>query len=691
MRPDATEPPVINWGQSPATGAPVAQGEATQHDSRTPLAPQPSQVPTHLSAGPNPGIGRIAVGPVIRVGRRTASPEGGPVAEVFTMSLGGETIDLLPFRNWGQLDIYKWRVQGKLPGTPAGLEITPDHIKVAGETVKATDTEACTKLEQLFNQWLEVENKSLALARKKPRVLPATVAGGLGKEDQSPLQFRVEMDKRGQVHIHCMRGLETVASIGLSVSGLNGLANQGLLRKPRALDVGALHDWIELDGELCSFEHGNNDAAKLERLLNEHYVPAAAASQGKDILIFANPASPTGFDIQFPVTVGGLQENRRRTLNDAALELLQEPVRCGLLQPGLILKISPPSLIIKRKTADGGEAYLEKGPAHTVALGGDDGGERQVDLSQPVNYTHLNVIELASVFNHPAINRHHKSPSGPLAAAPVEAPSPALAQRPLPPHLAMAPKPTASANQVTSPAQAGNRNGTPEPRRQAPMTSAEGAQKLVAAPPSPQPATAPAALPNAWLGGALGQVPIRYDWLACLLYRQVAEYFHNSGEAELKLGRCWRVALNSLEQPPDAPSRWLFLTQKGGLGFIGGGRMARFNRGVAFIGTQEAVLEGIDVHLAAVGLFDRDHIAFVIRDSFRSKFGVQETIVGQELKSLSEAGASLLTIREVLESPRALEIVWTVPAEQANPADPQACQNRRPGPGTATSSAERNR
>ena len=57
------------------------------------------------------------------------------------MTLGGETIELLPLRNWSQLDVYKWGPRGKLPGTPAGLEITFDHVKVTGETVLISDPE----------------------------------------------------------------------------------------------------------------------------------------------------------------------------------------------------------------------------------------------------------------------------------------------------------------------------------------------------------------------------------------------------------------------------------------------------------------------------------------------------------------------------------------------------------------------
>ena len=70
--------------------------------------------------------------------------------------------------------------------------------------------------------------------------------------------------------------------------------------------MGALHDWVELDGEFFSFEKGNNDASKLEKALNDRYVSTAALGQGKEVVVFTNAASPTGFDIQFTAKVGGV-------------------------------------------------------------------------------------------------------------------------------------------------------------------------------------------------------------------------------------------------------------------------------------------------------------------------------------------------------------------------------------------------
>src|SRR5664280_2664022 len=78
---------------------------------------------------------------------KTVVVTSGQEVEVFTMTLGGETIQLLPLRNWSQLDVFKWRARGKVPGTPAGLEITYDHIKVASEVVSIKDPEGAAKLQ----------------------------------------------------------------------------------------------------------------------------------------------------------------------------------------------------------------------------------------------------------------------------------------------------------------------------------------------------------------------------------------------------------------------------------------------------------------------------------------------------------------------------------------------------------------
>src|SRR5262249_48103368 len=102
-----------------------------------------------------------------------------------------------------------------------------------------------------------------------------------------------------------------------------------------------------------------------------------------------------------------------------------------------------------------------------------------------------------------------------------------------------------------------------------------------------------AALPNLWLSEALAQEPIRHDWLTCLIYGRLAQKFRNSREGNFGASACWSIALTETKDISDPSFKGIFRTQKGGLGFLNGGYMARFNKGVAFIGTHESALEGI--------------------------------------------------------------------------------------------------
>jgi hypothetical protein len=665
----------LNWENPPVTESRGGQVRDTDPSTVHALAAQSltSSNPAHRSPAPN----------LIKIKKLPAQVDAGKSApDVFTMTLGEETIELLPFRNWGQLDLYKWAVRGKLPASPAGLEITADHIKIAGEIIATSDPEGREKLEKAFNDWLTIETKNLELARAAPKRRPAPATESAARKSQPSLaHFRVGIDKRGQVHIDCLQGAEIVTSIGLNLAGFSALFNQGLMRKPHAVDVGALHDWVELDGELFSFEHGNNDSEKLQAALNTKYLPLTTAGSGKDILVFANAASPTGFDVQFPVTIGGVLENRRRTLNEPALDLLQEPTRCGLLQPGLILKLSPPTFIFKQKTPDGGEIYLPKSPGNTVRIPLDEGRERLIDLSLPVNYSKLTVMELAAVFNHPAVNRHTTTQTEPALAAP-----------------------TASAASVTLPARPGQNQSGP---RQVPTVppavlagpSHEHKQVEPVPPPSnaapPLPASVPATepeilppiadaekkpkpIPNSWVGPILAQAPIRFDWFATLVYAKVAQHFGNSRQGTLGPSECWFVALAETLDPEDTAFKGIFLTRKGGFGFLGSGRIARFHRGVVFLGTRNSVIEGIGVHLLGVGLDDSDHFVFIVSEQYRSSFDVPTQTMARELEYLSEAGASLLSVPEVLASLCPISILWTVQAEQPNPVEPQALESLRP-------------
>ncbi len=605
---------------------------------------------------------------LIHIGR-TALPYEGKELEIYTMTIGGETIDLMPLRNWGQLDVYKWTVRGKLPGTPPGLEISADHVKLAGEVVSVKDPEGQAKLEKLFEEWLALEKESLELARRKTTAKTHPVVEVSQQPAESPrAHFEVELDKRGQVHVRCLQGKEVLANIGLNVPGFNSLVSQGFLRKPHTIKAGALHDWVELDGVLFSFEHGTDESSRLAQALNTTYAPTTSVGRGKHIVIFENAASSTGFDIQFPTTTAGMVENRRRPLNEECLELLQDPVKTALLQSGLILKLSRPNFIFKQKTPDGGERYLDKSPENLVHISDEEGERKTVDLSQPVNYLHLSAVELTAVFNHPAINRHSRVPAPGTASATAGTPPP---RAPAPPP----PQPSAPPNieRAAASAQA-------SPIKSAPVQP----EALPAKPPPAAPAPPPAAvretkpLPNLWLKPVLAQPPIRYDWFDCLVYRKIAERFGNSREGKVGGSDCWTVALTEVQANDDPAFRGVFMAAEGGLGYLERGHLVWFHKGVCYLGTPESGIEGPGVELQAVGLDVGGRIIFIVKGEYRGKFGVAGPPTVQEWLRSIESSARILTVQEALSSPKPLEVVWSVPEQQPNPIDPQAVESLRP-------------
>lgn len=648
----------------------------------------------------------------IKIGTATTrAEEAGKEVEIsiYTVTLGEQTIELLPFKNWIQLDVHKWVVQGKLPASPAGLEVTLDHVKVAGETVLHRDPDGCAKLERVFNEWLELERGTLEMAQKRlhSKAVNQTTPS-LKRHESQPLHYHVQVDQQHQVHIQCLQGREVLASIGLNVPGFNSLADQGLLRKPRNLKVGVLHDWVELDGMLYSFEKGKNDGNALERVLNERYLSNLALGQGKDVVVFANAASSTGFDIQFTALQGGVPDNRRRPLNEDTLELLQDPNRCGLLQSGLVVKLTRPTIIFKQKTSDGGERYLEQSALNTVFVGGDTGVEKEIDLSQPVNYLRLSAVELSTVFNHPAINKHGQQP-GPSIAQPAETKTTSPKAFPITKPFPRVNSPISSEAQsdqtpfelpgaavststgidevMTIPLETSRIENVPTsrvspslgtgPKEKVSLTAAENLQPVPEAV-REQPAVnidGPESLPNRWLKGVLAQPPIRFDWFSCLIYDKIAEHFGNSQQGQIGPMSCWAVALSEAENLEAPTFKGIFLTEKHGLGFINHGHMVRFYRGVVFIGTHESAQEGIGIDLVGVGVDAEQRIVFIVTDDYLTKFDGPERAIAEELLCLKENGAVVLSVTETLHGCLSLEILWTVPADQQNPIDPQPLES----------------
>ncbi len=360
----------------------------------------------------------------VSIGKRVVSREadgGSVLAEIFTMTIGTEIIELLPYKNWIQLDTFKWRTRGILTRTPPGLEITWNQLKFADQTVSPWDPKACGQLEQAFNTWLTREREAVDPAKAKAPA-PAVQANH-APADEDVVHFKLDLSNAEQPKLKCLEGEQTIKTVALNQQGLNALIELGLMRKPKTMKVGALHNWVELDGQMFHFKEDSNQASQLEQALNARYIVGYEPGAPPDVAIFPNPASPTGFDIQFPATPTGVVENRKRHLNEETVQLLQDQEKCRVLRKIITAKFVPPNLIFKVKTPDGGENYLEPGADNTVEVTGEDGQTKRIDLSQPISLLNLGVNELMAVFNHPAISRSarlaakSKSSSASLEAA----------------------------------------------------------------------------------------------------------------------------------------------------------------------------------------------------------------------------------------------------------------------------------
>src|SRR5262249_24026310 len=124
----------------------------------------------------------------------------------------------------------------------------------------------------------------------------------------------------------------------------------------------------------------------------------------------------------------------------------------------------------------------------------------------------------------------------------------------------------------------------------------------------------------------------------------------------------------------------IFLTEKSGLGFLSKGQIARFNHGVAFLSKVESVHEGIGVDLVGLGLIGRSQVAFVVANDYRKKFELPEATVLEVLKQLNESGAVIMSILEILSDRERVEVLWTLPAEQPDPDNPQVVELKPTSP-----------
>ena len=115
----------------------------------------------------------------------------------------------------------------------------------------------------------------------------------------------------------------------------------------------------------------------------------------------------------------------------------------------------------------------------------------------------------------------------------------------------------------------------------------------------------------------LAQPALPHDWFACLVYSKAAERFGNSSEGKFGPVGCWFITLGGVDDIEDPEFKGLFLTEKGSIGFLNEGQMARFYNGVAFVGARQVALEGIAVHLVAIGLDAQERVVFIVSNDYR--------------------------------------------------------------------------
>jgi hypothetical protein len=222
----------------------------------------------------------------------------------------------------------------------------------------------------------------------------------------------VKVDHLSHLLIECLHG-EDRTETGLR--GIMNLVENGLMLRPREMHVDPLQRWIEIDGH--RFSCTDEDAARFGQLLNAEFAPKLRPVGEGTIEIKDNPASATGFDIHFVSFHGGMRTEVKGHLTQERLNQLQDDQHCGLMQHGILFRLSPPNLLIRRRRQDGGEERIPEIP--------------------DVQYRRIKAADLQRLFNNPRLRR-----SGGTGVEPEEPPAPpAAASGPEPPPTPPPPNP----------------------------------------------------------------------------------------------------------------------------------------------------------------------------------------------------------------------------------------------------------
>jgi hypothetical protein len=310
----------------------------------------------------------------IKVGKHH---DAGGNRTVFTLGIGDETVTLDPGKPWIKADQHKWVTRG-LMDPPQSYHVLPNGtVDINGEKISPEDPEGIAKLEHEFKKRYAapVAPRTPAVSPGGPAISKSAMAQTSGK-----VRFKVKLDHLGHLMIACARGAEQMET---GLRGFQALIQNGLMLKPQSIRVDPLQRAIEIDE--VRFECTEAGARQLEETLNSRYAPVLKAEGEDAIDIKENPASSTGFDIHFVTSHSGVRFEIKGHLSQEKLDLLQDPAKCELLRPGIVLRLSPPYLLIRQKRPDGGEERIAQLP--------------------DVHYRRVSAVQLQQVFNHPHVRK----------------------------------------------------------------------------------------------------------------------------------------------------------------------------------------------------------------------------------------------------------------------------------------------
>ena len=307
--------------------------------------------------------------------------------KAFTLNYGGQMVMLLPGKHWHQVDEFKWVTRGLIEA-PQSFHVHPDGmVEINGEKIRIHDSDNLQKLEREIN-------KSSAPPVVPKAVKPSTSlsASSLTGLPPGKVHFRVKLDRLGHLVVECHHGTERTET---GLRGLMNLVQNGLMLKPKNVHLDPLQRSVELDGQ--RFECTEAGARQFEDLLNNQYAPTLQSDGSTAIDVRENPASPTGFDIHFVTMHAGFRNEIKGHLSQDRLDILQDPIKSGLLQPGIMLRLSPPNLLIRKRRPDGGEEKIPGVP--------------------DIHYLHTTALQLQHTLNSPLIRKTNSPSTSPLPSA----------------------------------------------------------------------------------------------------------------------------------------------------------------------------------------------------------------------------------------------------------------------------------